>query len=105
MYCSKSYKQTKTRIGGKGWEGIVRDCKGWPPNFQPISGMRRCDFPVFQQRKEFTILPTMGARILYSWSRNKYIYTGYRGVEKLSGGSTIFMNTQDSVFFMEETFT
>ena len=44
-----THTHTHTRIDGKGWEGIVRDGKGWPPNFQPISGRRRCDFPVLQQ--------------------------------------------------------
>ena len=59
----------------KEWEDIVRGGgNGWPPNFQPISGMRKCDFPVLQQWKEFTLLATkrarilkiFGARILYS---------------------------------------
>ena len=35
-------------------EGI---CK--PANLQPLSGRRKFYFPVFQQRKEFTLLPTM----------------------------------------------
>ena len=34
-----------------------------------------------------------------------YIQVTGAGREKLSGGSSIFMNTQDSVFCMEETFT
>ena len=86
-----------------------RYSKGWPPNFQPISGRRRCDFPVLQQWKEFTLLPTIGGRILYSWSQNtlKLLYTRVTGagLEKFYGGTTIFLNTQDSVFYMEETFS
>ena len=30
-----------------------------PANLQPLSGRKRCDFPVLQQRKAFTLLPTM----------------------------------------------
>ena len=30
-----------------------------PANLQPLSGRKRCDFTVLQQRKEFTLLPTM----------------------------------------------
>ena len=35
-------------------EGIFK-----PANLQPLSGRRKSDFPVLQQRKEFTLLPTM----------------------------------------------
>ena len=49
---------------------------------------------------------TIGARIRYSWSQNTlYTQVTGAGLEKLSGGSTIFLNTQDSVFYMQETFT
>ena len=43
---TRTRTRTRTRIDVKGWEDIERDGKGWPPNFQPIWGRRRCDSPV-----------------------------------------------------------
>ena len=49
------------------------------------------------------------ARILDIWSQNalKLLYTRVTGagLEMFYGGTTIFLNTQDSVLYMEETFT
>ena len=49
------------------------------------------------------------ARILDIWSQNtlKLLYTRVTGagLERFYGGTTIFLNTQDSVLYMEETFT
>ena len=57
--CTRAHAHTRTRahahththtytVDCKRWEDIVKDGKGWPPNFQPISGRRRCDFPVLK---------------------------------------------------------
>ena len=49
------------------------------------------------------------ARKLDIWSQNtlKLLYTRVTGagLERFYGGTTIFLNTQDSVLYMEETFT
>ena len=49
------------------------------------------------------------ARILYIWSHNtlKLLYTRVTGagLEMFYGGTTIFLNTQDSVLYMQEIFT
>ena len=44
---TRTHAHTYT-VDCKRWEDIVKDGKGWPPNFQPISGRRRCDFPVLK---------------------------------------------------------
>ena len=49
------------------------------------------------------------ARILDIWSQNtlKLLYTRVTGagLEMFYGWTTIFLNTKDSVLYMEETFT
>ena len=44
---SRTHAHTYT-VDCKRWEDIVKVGKGWPPNLQPISGRRRCDFPVLK---------------------------------------------------------
>ena len=57
---------------------------------------------------ERSLLSSLG-RILDIWSQNtlKLLYTRATGagLERFYEGTTLFLNTQDSVLYMEETFT
>ena len=51
--CTRAHARSRTHahtytVDCKRWEDIVKVGKGWPPNLQPISGRRRCDFPVLK---------------------------------------------------------